>query len=229
MVFVNWLRTLSRRCRQFPRTRRGGIFHNTKQCVSSISPSVDLLEERVLLSVVPVLSGRTVTFTGDGAADSLSLRATPEGVLQFSTDGSSYSSDLGGSTTLTVTAGDAISVNLGAGSDTFTVDASLSSKLTAVGATLTHVGGGDVGDRLVGPNQENNWDITGDGAGTLGAITFSGVKNLTGGTGADSFDFSGVSSAVMTIDAGRGDNTCSRRVGRRLGISRARERGPSAA
>ena len=134
MVIINWLRTLSRRCRQLPRMRRGlrvpqnGVVHST------ISPFIDLLEERMLLSVTPVLSGRTVTFTGDAGADNLYLRATPEGVLQYSTDGTSYSSDLGGGSTLTVTAGDGISANLAVGSDTLFVDASLSSKLTAVGA-----------------------------------------------------------------------------------------------
>ena len=206
MIFANWLKSFSRRCQPLSRVRRAARLKLNRGIQSTISPRAEWLEERTLLSVTQAVAGSSATLTGDGAADNLYLRATPEGLLEFSTNGTTYSSSLGG-TTLTINAGTVVSVNLGGGDDTLQIDATLSRRLDSAGATLSFIGGGQSGDELVGPNDESTWDISSNGAGTVGDITFSGVKNLTGGTGADSFDFTGVGSAVMTIDAGRGDNT----------------------
>jgi hypothetical protein len=65
---------------------------------------------------------------------------------------------------------------------------------------------------LVG-NGGNTWDITGHNAGTLsgglvgGTVTFSGVTNLTGGAGADTFVFTDGAGVDGTIDGGGGTNT----------------------
>jgi hypothetical protein len=74
------------------------------------------------------------------------------------------------------------------------------------GTTVTGNGGTDT---LVGANIANTWTLTGAGAGTLnGLVTFSGIANLTGGTGTDTFKFSGAGAGVSgTIAGGTGTNT----------------------
>src|SRR5437588_390796 len=56
------------------------------------SLGLERLESRVLLAVTPVLTTAGVTFTG-GAADDLYLVAVG-GVLEYSTDGTTFSSNL---------------------------------------------------------------------------------------------------------------------------------------
>jgi hypothetical protein len=77
----------------------------------------------------------------------------------------------------------AITVNGGGGNDTVLLE-DLFDGVTAA------VNGGTGSTTLVGPNQANTWNITGTNAGILdGAVTFTDVANLTGGTGADTFVF----------------------------------------
>jgi hypothetical protein len=59
---------------------------------------------------------------------------------------------------------------------------------------------------LTGPNTANTWNITGPGIGTVGNITFTHVRSLVGGTGNDSFAFSGTGS-VTRVNGGAGTNT----------------------
>ena len=68
------------------------------------------------------------------------------------------------------------------------------------------VGSTSNSDKLVGPNLTNTWSITGANSGTVGSFSFSGVENLTGGSGADTFHFSNGKSVSGKIDGGGGTN-----------------------
>lgn len=64
-------------------------------------------------------------------------------------------------------------------------------------------------DTLVGTNDASNWNITGPNTGTLttsnGTFYFTSIENLSGGTGADSFNFLG-GFVAGTIQGGVGNN-----------------------
>jgi hypothetical protein len=68
------------------------------------------------------------------------------------------------------------------------------------------VGSTSSADKLVGPNATNNWSITAVNAGTVGSFSFTGVENLTGGTGLDAFVFGAGKSVSGKIDGGGGGN-----------------------
>ena len=152
------------------------------------------LEARAMLSITPLLSVPSVSFTGTSVADDLQLRVAG-GMLEFSTDsGTTFSNDLnaatGGVQSLTVSGSTAITVNLADGINKLSLDASL---LTALGTTGTILyTGGSGADTIVGPVMSNQWKISTINSGTLDTVlSFSGVENLTGGAGGvDSFLFS---------------------------------------
>ncbi|HZU36297.1 MAG TPA: hypothetical protein VFA18_10330, partial [Gemmataceae bacterium] len=70
-------------------------------------------------------------------------------------------------------------------------------------------GGGS--DTLIGSNLTTAWVVTGPNSGTLTAgsssLTFSGIKNATGGSGNDSFQFQSAGSLSGLLDGGAGSNT----------------------
>lgn len=68
------------------------------------------------------------------------------------------------------------------------------------------IASGQPNDSLTGSNSGNIWVMTGAGAGTINGVNFSGVENLVGGTGSDSFQ---VSSAAFigSIVGGAGSDT----------------------
>src|SRR5437867_1264561 len=71
-------------------------------------------------------------------------------------------------------------------------------------------GSGD--DTLVGPGLTNLWAITGSNAGTLAAgsltpLTFTGVENLRGGDGSDTFAMTADGRLSGVVDGGRGNDT----------------------
>jgi hypothetical protein len=166
------------------------------------------LEARAMLSITPSLSwpspsGASVSFTGTTDANDLQLRVAAGGLLEFSTDiGKTFSNDLdaatGGVQSLTVSGSTSITVNLGDGTNTLSLDASLLTMLGTTG-TISYTGGSGA-DTIVGPVMSNQWRITGSNLGTLATaqtdgtfdtvLSFSGVENLTGGAGGiDSFLF----------------------------------------
>jgi len=116
---------------------------------------------------------------------------------------------------------DAVTLKGTPNSDAFAVDSGTVSELAAqdtAQATSFTVGlnavtaltlKGDGGsDSLAGPNQTNAWAITGGDAGTLnGSTSFTGIGNLIGGTGNDTFSFGDGSSVSGTIDGGGGSDT----------------------
>src|SRR5207245_1027985 len=62
-------------------------------------------------------------------------------------------------------------------------------------------------DTYIAPNFTNTWNITAVNGGTLGTTPFSGMENLTGGTGNDTFKFSNGMGVTGTISGGTGTNT----------------------
>src|SRR5436305_1982692 len=102
---------------------------------------VESLERRLLMSITAALSGSAVTFNGTSADEHLYLKVDASNALQFSTDGTSYSSDLDASTSgvqsLTVTSAASITVTLGTGNNILTIDTSLSKLVGTDGATFT--------------------------------------------------------------------------------------------
>src|SRR5262249_45646574 len=66
---------------------------------------------------------------------------------------------------------------------------------------------------LIGPNATTIWNITGTNAGNLGVsgftVNFTGVPNLTGGTGIDGFSFSDGAGLTGSLNGGAGNNVLS--------------------
>jgi acrosin len=89
-----------------------------------------------------------------------------------------------------------LAIETGAGNDSLAV---ASAPLMPV---TFNAGGGN--NSLVGPNADDTWDITGSNSGTLGNVTFLGVRNLTGGGAADVFLFGAGGSVSGTITGGGG-------------------------
>ncbi len=90
-----------------------------------------------------------------------------------------------------------VKIRGGTGNDTFTVADSLP------GSRITVNGGGGT-NTLIGPNVANTWTISGLDRGKLDGVSFSSFANLTGGTAADSFQFSPAGQLTGTIDGGGG-------------------------
>jgi len=103
-----------------------------------------------------------------------------------------------GAATLTFSSVEKVVVNAGRGPNTFTASSITPSPAVAFN-------GGSGSSTLVGPNANNTWNIAGTNAGTLdGSVAFSGVQNLTGGTGMDIFQFSAGQGVTGAINGGGG-------------------------
>ncbi|HVC29488.1 MAG TPA: hypothetical protein VNF48_08095 [Gammaproteobacteria bacterium] len=88
----------------------------------------------------------------------------------------------------------------GTSNDTFT----LASGVPTFNGSIA--GGGGV-DTLAATDGTNAWAITGANAGSLNTTTvFSGISNLTGGSGDDDFVFSDGQGVTGTVDGGAGGN-----------------------
>ena len=166
---------------------------------------LEALEQRTLLSITPRLVPGGVSFVGDGASDVLALRADPTNRLAYSVDGSPFSTDLGGGQQLSLASPFAIAVDLGAGDDRLEVDASLRAVLDSGGGTLNDEGGGGINTLSAG-DTDSVWSITGMNAGHVGGIVFTGVQNLVGGQGQDTFVLADQAGVDGTIDGGGGYN-----------------------
>jgi hypothetical protein len=63
--------------------------------------------------------------------------------------------------------------------------------------------GGSGTNTLIGPNSTNTWNITGADAGALDStLGFTGIANLVGGAGVDTFRFTAAASQVANINGG---------------------------
>jgi hypothetical protein len=146
---------------------------------------MESLENRLLLSITPSLppdDPDTVSFVGSDDADWLYLRVT-NGLLEFSEDGESYSSDLDPVSpevqTVTVTPSTMITVDLAGGDDTLIIQFSESIDV--------QFDGGDGGDTLVldgGSFNTVSFLALGDGAGEVrrngdeNVISYSALESL---------------------------------------------------
>ena len=144
----------------------------------------------MLLAISVAVSGNTVSFTGDEAANNLIL-TVQTGNLAYSVDGGvTYSENLNpgqsGANARTIGSLSSIAINLGAGADTLGIEPALSSALVSFGVPLTYKASTSAAlESLARPTDpSNNWIITGPNSGTLdGQISFSGIGQISGGTG----------------------------------------------
>jgi hypothetical protein len=68
-------------------------------------------------------------------------------------------------------------------------------------------------DTLIGPNQANQWNITGANTGAVNVTAFAGFENLTGGTGADTFSITNNGTVSGKIDGGKGTTAINYLIG----------------
>jgi hypothetical protein len=98
----------------------------------------------------------------------------------------------------------------GAGNDSLTGNTSGTTTFFASPGIDIITGAGGT-NTLLGTNLASTWSITAQNAGTLtfggGTTTFSGVQNLTGGSGNDTFVFANGAGVDGNIDGGSGSNT----------------------
>jgi hypothetical protein len=90
-----------------------------------------------------------------------------------------------------------ITIHAGSGNDTTTIVSTLST-------TPVTINGGNGLDTLVGPNVTNSWTISSGNGGKVGHVSFTGMENLTGGSGADTFKFSGTGNVTGALSGGGG-------------------------
>ena len=106
--------------------------------------ALEELENRVLLSITPEISGSTVKFSDTAPNDQLTLRVD-QGNLKYSTDGTNFSADLDlttpGMQSKLVASLTSISVNLSGGHETLLLEDSLTTALLTGTTTLLDTGG----------------------------------------------------------------------------------------
>jgi hypothetical protein len=133
--------------------------------------------------------------TGGTATDA--FRFAPSGSVAGKVNGGAITLNGGGVNTLDYTsAGAPATVNPTAGTATRT------------GGFLNIqalIGSAGAGDQLIGPSTASTWTITALNSGKLnGTFSFTGVENLTGGAGLDTFQFADKTSVSGRIDGGGG-------------------------
>ncbi len=175
--------------------------------------------------------GATSTLTGSNATTAWVITGPNTGTitsgpafsafdnLTSGTGTNTYSYSGAGNTTGTVTGGGGTTNSLQFSSISGGVTVNLASMAVtqttggaAVVAAFTGMndfqGAAVAGDTLIGPNATTAWGISGIGAGTVGADTFRQFANLTGGSGADTFAFTG-GSISGSINGAAGTNVLS--------------------
>jgi Ca2+-binding RTX toxin-like protein len=164
-----------------------------------------VLEDRTVPTVSVSILGSTVTFTGDGAPDTLTLHRTSTGHLEYSANGSSFTP------TLALAAITQVNVNLGGGNDIFTLDLSGGSVFPTSG--VISYNGGD-GTDTIAATGGNNYTLSGNStSGTLtsgspaGTVNLAGVEqaSLTGSNGPDLMDCRQFSGPVTLLGGTQAD------------------------
>src|SRR6185437_12111845 len=69
------------------------------------------------------------------------------------------------------------------------------------------IDGGGGTNTLIGPDADNAWLLTGNGAGSVVNVSFTGVQNLTGGAEKDNFQVAAQGGLSGVIDGAGGENT----------------------
>jgi hypothetical protein len=139
-----------------------------------------------------------LTVNGNLGTNTLNVDDHLNGVGQTFTLSSTVLTRSGG---VSITYGTIKTLNISAGgNDSLTV-------LSPVPTTTTNFNGGGGNNSLIGANVTNTWTITGTNKGTLAKVAFTNVQNLVGGTGNDTYKFSGLSPSLSgTITDSGGTN-----------------------
>ena len=115
------------------------------------------------------------SLTGGAGADTFAFG--PGGSVAGTMDGK------GGINTLSYAGfGQAVTINLQAKSVT-----AGGSPVVGAFSNINSVTGSVLTDTLVGPNANTTWTLSGAASGTVGSTGYTGIENLTGGTGTDTF------------------------------------------
>jgi Ca2+-binding RTX toxin-like protein len=153
--------------------------------------------------------GETQTLNGEAGNDTFNL---PSGIKAELAGGDGDDNFAFGN-------GVVIAGTVGGGNDNDTLNYSLyntgvSVDLAASTATGTSgfssmeaMTGGSANDTLIGANDANTWNITSNNTGNVDGFGFAATENLTGGTGADSFNFGSGIVLDGTVDGGTGTDT----------------------
>ena len=88
----------------------------------------------------------------------------------------------------------------GSGNDNF---------IFAAAGSVAAIDGGAGSNTITGPNQAETWNITGSNAGNVSGLvgSFTNIRNLAGGSGADDFVFAAAGALTGAIDGGAGSDT----------------------
>lgn len=166
-------------------------------------------------------NGANTTIVGASAGQSFAIGGADQGTadtLAFTNVGSLRSG--GGANAFVFGEGGSLSGSLAGGAGADTLDLSAKSGAVAVNqqaGTATGVGGTiaaiDVlvgngsNTTLTGANAGQTFAVTLPGQGTAGALAFSGVTSLVGGSGADTFTFSGTGALTGSLSDSGGTST----------------------
>ena len=125
--------------------------------------------------------------TGAGAEHAISVAATDTDIV-VTVDGTATTRSAASVSSVTITGTD--------GADTLTIES------TAVAIPITFAGGAGA-DTVRGPSGDSTWTISGAGAGTVGAVSFTGVENAVGAANnKDTFVFGPGGALAGTVDGG---------------------------
>src|SRR5262245_24069452 len=187
------------------------------------TPSLELLDDRIVPAVISSFSGGVLSITEDVAnpgADNVTVVTTPTGDIQvnFFTFGANVTNttkisvasgryndtvDLSGLTGFT----GAVTIDGGAGNDML-IGSPGNDTLIDNSGVDSFVGGLGT-DTLVGADTANTFNVTFQNAGTLNGQSFSEVENLTGNRNSDTFDLGGFGLIGGVIDGRGGVDTLS--------------------
>ncbi len=171
--------------------------------------ALEELENRVLLSITPTISGTTVTFSDNTPGDQLTLGVN-SGNLEYSTDGTNFSTSFDSATgtqSALLSSLTSISVNLVGGQETVSLEDSLTTALLTGSTALFDTG--VASDTLATPgSNDHTWTLLDPISAQLdNNVHLSGIGNLTGGGGDDVFTFNPFSAgSTYHLDGGSGGN-----------------------
>jgi mRNA-degrading endonuclease HigB of HigAB toxin-antitoxin module len=164
--------------------------------------------------VEAMAGANTFTLTGNGTGNlNTTLAFTTIESVQGGIDSDRFVFGASGSLTGQVIGGlgiDTIDQSAKTGTTTLNLSTGM---LTSTGGFVgieSFVSGSGTVDSVIGPNAANLWNVTGPSAWNLnGQISFNGFENLTGGTGADLFEFLPTGRVIGTLTGGTGADVAS--------------------
>ena len=151
---------------------------------------LEALEPRLLLSATPFAfdaGSGLLTVTGDNNDNIFVIDQSAHDAT-----GSTIKLTLDGTVSQTYTEVKEIQVNALDGNDSISLINQLS--------VNTIIDGGAGNNTISGPTTDSTWNLTGAGEGTVGQVNFSGVTNLVGGSGNDTYHFGAGSLGSFFLD-----------------------------